>query len=214
MEKILDCDTLRHCKAPQLFITATNVRTGTPKIFTNKEMCIECLLASAALPYMFQPQEIDGEFYWDGGYMGNPSLWPLFYEARCRDILLVHVNPIVREEVPESGAEIENRLNEITFNAALLKELRAIDFVKKLLHEDMLKEHHKSRYKDILLHAIRTDDVMRGLSAASKFDTDWGFLCDLRDMGRAAAQDWLQKHFKNIGKSASVDIQRDYLNIS
>lgn len=211
LEKTINFDHVHACDCMKLFITTTDVQSGLPKIFENEEVTLEVLLASAALPTLFQAVEIKGRYYWDGGYLGNPSLWPLFYHAQSRDILLVHVNPIKREEVPMDAQSIDNRLNEITFNSALLKELRAIDFVQKLLHQDMLKEQHKDHYKDVLLHAIRADDVMRDLSATSKFDTDWHFLTELRDIGRKEAKTWLKKHFKDLNKRASVDITKDYL---
>jgi NTE family protein len=212
LEERIDFDTIHRCDCLKLFIAATNVRTGAPKIFENEQVTIEALLASACLPQLFQAVEIDGEAYWDGGYVGNPSLWPLFYHAQCRDILLVHVNPINRDQTPKTMPEIENRLNEITFNAALLKELRSIDFVKKLVHDDMLKDEYKDQYKDILLHSIRTDDVMSDLDVDSKADTDWSFLTGLRDLGRVEAQKWLSAHFADIGKKATVEIQKDYLD--
>jgi NTE family protein len=211
LEERVDFEKIHRCDCMKLFIAATNLRNGAPKIFENEDVTIDALLASACLPQLFQAVEIEGEAYWDGGYVGNPSLWPLFYNAQCRDILLVHVNPINRADVPKTMPEIENRLNEITFNAALLKELRSIDFVKKLIHEDMLKDEYKERYKDILLHAIRTDDVMSDLDVDSKSNTDWSFLKDLRDLGRAEAQKWLAAHFADIGKKPSLDIQKDYL---
>ncbi|MEZ5815376.1 MAG: patatin-like phospholipase family protein [Alphaproteobacteria bacterium] len=211
LKNIVSFDDIHACECTKLFITATNVQKGTAKIFQNKDITIDVLLASAGLPLLFQAVEIGRHSYWDGGYMGNPSLWPLFYEAGCRDILLVHVNPIRRDETPKDIAAIENRLNEITFNTALLKELRAIDFVKRLINDDMLKDEYKDQYKDILLHAVRADDVMHDLPASSKFDTDWSFLTDLRDLGRAEAQKWLKAHYKDIGRRATVDIQTDYL---
>jgi NTE family protein len=211
LEKIINVRHINECRSMRLFITATDIRTGLPEIFENEDVTIDALLASAGLPLLFQAVEIKGHAYWDGGYMGNPSLWPLFYRARSADILLVHVNPVRRDQIPRDPASIENRLNEITFNAALLKELRAIDFVKKLLSQDMLKDEYKDRYKDILFHAVRADDVMQDLSATSKYNTDWAFLKTLRDKGRHKAQDWLSAHFDDVGRRASVDIRKDYL---
>jgi NTE family protein len=211
LEKVIDFDHVNQCKSLHLFITATNVRTGIAKIFENKDITIDALLASAALPLLFQATEINGQAYWDGGYMGNPALWPMFYKTKSRDILLVHVNPVRREEIPKDPVAIENRLDEITFNSALLGELRAIDFVKKLIRSDMLKEEHKDKYKDILLHAIRADHVLSGLSVASKYNTDWSFLKQLRDQGRKEAQKWLSVYFDDIGRKETVSIARDYL---
>jgi len=213
LEEIIDFKDIHVCECIKLFITATNVRTGNARVFQNEEVTLDVLLAASCLPHVFQATEIDGEAYWDGGYMGNPSLWPLFYHAHCRNILLVHINPITRPGIPKTIVEIENRLNEITFNSALLKELRAIDFVKKLLHEDMLRGEHQSKYKDILLYAIRTEDDLSALSAASKSNTDWSFLLELKDKGRTAAKKWLKAHYKDVGKKSSVDITKDYLSL-
>ena len=214
LEKIIDFDDIHACECTKLFITATNVQKGTAKIFHNKDVTIDVLLASAGLPFLFQATEIDNNSYWDGGYMGNPSLWPLFYEAEARDILLIHVNPIRRNEIPKDITAIEDRLNEITFNTALLKELRSIDFVKRLINEDMLKDEYKGRYKDILLHAVRAENIIEDLPTSSKFNTDWSFLTDLRDRGRTEAQKWLKSHYKDIGQRATVDIQADYLQVN
>lgn len=214
LEKIIDFEEVHACECVNLFITATNVRTGNPRVFENREVTIEALLASACLPLLFQAVEIGGEAYWDGGYMGNPSLWPLFYRTQSRDILLVHVNPIIRTDIPRDAAAIEDRLNEITFNSSLLKELRAVDFVKRLIEEDMLKDEYKDRYKDMLLHAIRADDVLCDLSVSSKYDTDWSFLMSLRDLGRVEGKRWLETSFSNVGRRASIDIHEDYLRTS
>lgn len=213
LEQVIDFDAVHACKRVNLFVTATNVQTGTGKVFGNEEISVDVLLASAALPSLFQSVEIDGQYYWDGGYMGNPSLWPLFYHAKCRDILIVHVNPIVREEIPTKAYQIENRMNEINFNSSLMKELRAIDFVKKLINEDMLKDEYKDQYTDVLLHAIRADQVLRDLSIASKFDTGWQFLSYLKGLGRDEAKKWLESNYKSLNKETTVDIQKDYLRL-
>jgi len=213
LEKRLDFETIHQCDCIQLFISTTNVRTGNAALFHNKDITMDVLLASTTLPFLFQAVEINGDPHWDGGYMGNPSLWPLFYKTACRDILILHINPIIRDETPTEPHEIENRLNEITFNASLLKELRAIDFVQKLITQDMLKDEYKDQYKSINLHAIRADEALSNLSVASKFDTDWTFLKDLRDLGRQQAALWIKTNYKHIGKKSSVDIKRDYLNI-
>jgi len=213
LSRTIDFEEVHACDCVKLFITATDVQNGTAKVFENEDIDINVLLASAALPFLFQAVQIKDNYYWDGGYMGNPSLWPLFYHAKCRDILMVHVNPITREEVPKESYTIENRMNEITFNASLLKELRAIDFVKKLINEDMLKDEYKDQYTDVLFHSIRADKILCDLSIASKYDTDWYFLKHLRDLGREQAKQWLEQHFDDINNKASVDIKKDYLNI-
>lgn len=212
IEKLVDFESIRRCKEAKLFISATNVRTGDARIFKTPEITIDVVMASAALPFLFKAVEIDGESYWDGGYMGNPSLWPLFYYSSTRDTLIMHVNPITRDVIPTDAAGIENRINEITFNSSMLQEMRAILFVKKLIHSDMLKDEYKSHYKDVLLHAIRAETPMSDLSAASKFDTTLQFLYYMKELGRDVARDWLKENFSDIGKRSTVDIQRNYLS--
>lgn len=212
LKSCIDFDTVKSCGCMKLFISATNVRTGKVKVFSTQEITLDVALASACLPFLFKAVEIGGEHYWDGGYMGNPALYPLFYETESRDILLVSLNPIEREELPVTAPDIMNRVNEISFNSSLLKELRAISFVKKLLGEDMLKGEHKARYKDLLIHPIRADAVMREYSVASKFDTDWSFLTDLRDQGRNVMGAWLDEHYENIGVRSSGDLYAEFLD--
>ncbi len=211
LEDMIEFDRFKQCNEGKLFICATNVNTGEAKIFENHEMSSAVLLASAALPNLFQAVEVNGEHYWDGGYMGNPSLWPLFYKASTPDILIIHVNPIYRPEVPTEAHGIENRINEITFNSSLMKELRSIAFVQKLIQDDMLKPAYKKDYRDMYLHAIRSEEVMRDLTVSSKFDTSWSFLVHLRDLGRNCAKEWFEKNFDKVGKQSTVDIMRDYL---
>ncbi len=212
LEDLVDFDTVRSCTEVKLFVTATNVQTGQPRIFTTAEITVDAIMASATLPTIYKAVKIGEAHYWDGGYMGNPSLWPLFYKAETKDILLVHVNPITREDIPKDAMSIENRVNEITFNSSLLHEMRAIAFVQKLLSEDMLKDEYKKLYKDIRLHAIRAEDAMSDLLVASKFDTSWPFLQKLSQFGREHGQLWLERHFSQIGKESSIDIQAEYLS--
>ncbi len=208
----VDFDALKACKCAELFLTATNVRSGQIRVFRNHEVSLDSVLASACLPVLFRAVEIDGEAYWDGGFMGNPALFPLFYHTQSRDVVIVHINPIAREELPVTAPEIQNRVNEITFNSSLLRELRVVAFVTRLIEQGWLKEEYQGRLKQVLLHAIRADDALSHLSVASKFNTEWSFLCTLRDLGRAAADAWLAENFDAIGVRASVDVNRDYLD--
>ncbi|MGB0865739.1 MAG: patatin-like phospholipase family protein [Granulosicoccaceae bacterium] len=210
LENNIDFERLRQSNQMQLFISTTHVRTGRVKVFQNAELTSSVVLASACLPRLFKAVEIDGEDYWDGGYMGNPSLFPLFYNTDTSDILLIYVNPVEREGTPSTPAEIETRLNEITFNSSLIKDIRAIAFVKKLLQHDMLNESYRDRYKNILLHAIEADALLP-LSSKSKSNTEWKFLTDLRDKGRDAADAWLEAHFDKLGKRDSVDLEEAFL---
>lgn len=210
LEKSIDFEVLQRCDAMRLFISTTQVRTGQVKVFENAQISADVVLASACLPRLFKAVEIDGEHYWDGGYMGNPSLFPLFYKTDTRDILLVHVNPVEREELPNTPTSIETRLNEITFNSSLIKDMRAIAFVKKLLQNDMLNDKYKDRYKNILLHAIEADALLH-LGSKSKSNIEWKFLTDLRDKGRESAEQWLEQHISAVGVRDSVDLEQAFL---
>ena len=207
----IDLDAVRACTAVELFLCATNVGSGQPRIFRNAEITLDVLMASACLPSLFPAVEIGGQHYWDGGYMGNPALYPLIYNTASRDIVIVHINPIVRPQVPRSAAEIQNRLNEITFNSSLLRELRAIAFVTKLIEQGWLKEQYQDKLKHVLIHSIRADAAMSELGVSSKLNTDWGFLCELRDRGRDAASVWLEANFEHLGERSTVDLQSEFL---
>ena len=211
IEDQVDFERIRKTKEFQLFITATNVKTGDARIFKTQELTPSMVMASAALPNIFQAVQIEQDIFWDGGYVGNPSLWPLCYEVETRDILIVHVNPLVRNEWPKDAPSIENRLNEITFNASLLKELRAISFVQKLLGREMLKMEYQEKYKDILIHAIRAEDAMSHYDLASKYYTSWTFLHRLKNEGREAAKKWIEENADSVGHHSTIDIKTDYL---
>lgn len=207
----VDFAALRSRSPVQLKVSATSVRTGEARIFSEAEMSPEVILASACLPQLFQAVRIDGEDYWDGGYVANPALWPLFGGEGPEDLLIVHINPLRREEPPRRTAEIMDRLNEISFNASLTAELRAIAFVNRLLEEDQLSEEARARYRPIFIHAIQADRWLDDLSLASKFDTEWSFLQDLRARGRRAADEWLARCFEGVGAGSTVSIRHAFL---
>jgi len=210
MEDCVDFEELRRCDCIKIFINATNVATGKPRIFHTNEITLDAVMASAALPDIFKAVEIDGQQYWDGGYLGNPALYPLFYNTDCCDLMIVHINPLERPELPQTAPDIMNRLNEISFNSSLMHEVRAIVFVKKLIEQDMLKDEFKDQYKDILLHSIRADSALCDLSVASKYDSAWDFLISMRDKGQKQAALWLDKHFTDLGKKTTADLE-DFL---
>ena len=201
-------------KAPiQLFLSATNVESGRVKVFTGNEVTRDSVLASACLPQTFRAVEIDGHAYWDGGYMGNPSLFPLIYSDAPRDVLLVLLNPIGRTGVPRRVPEIQDRLNEITFNASLIGELRAIAFVQRLIDDGMLKETVMKKYRRLNVHAVRGGQILRDLSLQTKYDTGWHFLTNLRDKGRKEADRWLNECATYIGTCKSaVDLRKEFLD--
>jgi len=207
LEATVNFETIRERSPIKLYIAATAVRQSKAKIFRETELTAKHIMASACLPQVFQAVEIDGEPYWDGGFLANPPLWPLFYEDTPDDILVVSLNPFVREETPKSPAEIMDRLNEITFNASLASELRAIGFVQKLLDEGLLKDTAKGRYRRMLVHAITADGPLADLSLSTKFNTEWTFLLDLKERGRQAAQAWLTECGDCIGVKSSIDLK-------
>lgn len=211
LEKTVDFAAIREHGEVALFIAATGVRTGKAKVFKREELTVDHLLASACLPTLFHAVEIEGEPYWDGGYLANPPLWPLFYADTPNDLLLVTLNPFVREDLPRTPGEIMDRLNEITFNAALSAELRAIAFVQKLLDDGLLREDARGRYRRMFVHAIAADGRLNDLSMASKFNTDWAFLSELRERGRKAADLWLAANLKFVGVQSSVDLRAEFL---
>ena len=211
LEEAVDFDALHGCQRTKLFLSTTNVRNGKVRVFKTEEITADVVMASACLPFLFHAVQIGDDHYWDGGYMGNPSLHPFFHHTETRDVLVIHINPIDRDEVPESSADILNRLNEITFNASLLKEMRAVAFVTKLIEEDWLKEEHKHKLKHVLIHSIRADGVLCDLSVASKFNTSWQFLLYLRDLGREIAAKWLEENFDSIGQRSTVDVRAEFL---
>src|SRR5262245_41177209 len=207
LNKTIDFERLRSESVVKLFLCATNVRTGKVRIFENHELTDSAVLASSCLPFLFQAIEIDGEAYWDGGYMGNPAIFPLIYGCRSRDVIVVHINPIVRDEVPRTASDILNRLNEISFNSSLMREMRAIAFVNKLVGKGALRDEIKT----MLIHAIEAESFMKDLGVASKFNADWEFLTYLRDMGRTCAEQWLAANFCHLGARSTIDIHARYL---
>ncbi|WP_425408649.1 patatin-like phospholipase family protein [Hyphococcus sp.] len=203
----IDFDSLKDCKHTKLFIAATNVRTGKVKVFDTDEVTSDVICASACLPFLFKAVEIDGDYFWDGGYMGNPVLYPFFYEAEASDIVIVHVNPIERDDVPKTSAEIMNRVNEISFNSSLLREMRAINFVHKLLDDGWIKDEYRDRLRNIRIHSVRSDKALADFDVASKYRTDWTFLTELKEQGRNIADAWLHENFDKLGECSSVDLR-------
>jgi NTE family protein len=211
LESQIDFAAIRAASPIALYVSATAVRAGASRIFRTAELTVDHILASTCLPHVFQAVVIDGEPYWDGGYLANPALWPLFYDPTPSDILLVNLNPFVREDTPNSAGEIIDRLNEITFNAPLVAELRAVAFVQKLIDEGLLKEEAKGRYRNMLIHAIGADHWLADLSLESKACTDWTFLTDLKSRGRRAAGEWLAKGLADVGVRSSIDVRSEFL---
>lgn len=207
VEAEINFDNVRSRKAIKLFISATNVETGQLRVFDHNEITLDVVMASACLPQIFQAVEIEGKPYWDGGYGGNPAIFPFFDQAATEDVLLVQINPVVREETPKTANEIQNRIDEITFNAALLREFRAIAFIKEMIASGRLPH---GEYRDIRMHRIDADEAFKNLSASSKINAEWAFLEYLRDLGRNAAGDWLEENFDAIGKRGTLDLTDEF----
>lgn len=210
VEEMLDCDAFGSAKGPKLFINATNVRDGKPRVFVGKEITADAILASACLPTLYQAIEIDDpktgrrEAYWDGGYTGNPALYPLFYRTRATDIVIVHINPLYRDELPRTSSEIATRLNEISFNASLLRELRNIDFVNRLIDRGVIAAD-AMRYNHI--HSVSDDRLMNMLGIVTKMTISRTLLLQLKDAGRAAMERFLATDRDKIGRRSSVDLR-------
>ena len=203
LNELVDFERVRACDKVQLFIGATNVETGRIRIFTNAELTADHVMASACLPQFFQAVTIDGVPYWDGGFTGNPALFPLFRVEAARDIVIVQTHPLQREGVPRSGADITARVNEINFNASLLAELRAIEFVGRLLDQQRLPE---GRYRKMLVHNVSEGTPLTPLTLGCDLNTDLSFFRDLFTSGRSAADRWLAAHFDALGQRSTVDL--------
>ncbi|MGH6845040.1 MAG: patatin-like phospholipase family protein, partial [Methylocella sp.] len=207
LEKMVDFAKVRALTELKLFVAATNVQTGKIKVFEGPELTADHVMASACLPYLFQGVEIDGVPYWDGGYMGNPALFPLFYKTASPDIVIVQINPIERDEAPRSAHEIQDRLNEITFNGALMGELRAIDFVNRLVDSGKLS---RDDYMRPFVHRIGGGNFLAPFPASSKLDASWSLISKLHGIGRHAARQWLDVTYDSIGQEGTLDLRMAY----
>jgi NTE family protein len=197
LEKLIDFDQLKESKV-KLFVAATKVKNGSSKVFCLSEMSLNALLSSTCLPYLTQAIDVDGEFYWDGGYTGNPPIYPLIYGTDSKDIMLIQLNPIIRTQIPKSVSEIQNRINEISFNASLEAEMR------------MLVRGYDvgGIVKDNFFQLISVDHLFKELNFSSKLNTSWDFLSRLRSLGHEAAERWLKDELQLVGNSTSPLINR------
>jgi len=201
LEGTIDFNRVIHSPI-RLFITATSVRTGRGRIFRNPEITADVLLASACLPTMFRAVEIDGEAYWDGGFAGNPTITPLIRESDAHDTILVQINPPERPEIPRSATDILNRLNEISFNSPLSKELRMIALLRQVVDAG---KGEGARWAQMRTHRIKTD-MLAKFGASSKLNAEWDFVVMLREEGRRAAGEFLKAHAHDLGKRSTADL--------
>ncbi|HEY5305302.1 MAG TPA: patatin-like phospholipase family protein [Pseudolabrys sp.] len=210
IERFVDFDAIRAATDLKLFVSATNVVNGQLRLFKREEMTADMIVASACLPNLFRAVEIDGIPYWDGGYVGNPALYPLIGATETESLLLVQINPLKRKEVPKTNPEILARVNEITFNSSLMAELRGLSFVGKLIDEGKLTRGTKpSEYRRINIHRIALEGTAASLDAGIRLNTDYDFFEMLRNNGRRAARRFLDAHYDDIGVKSSVDLEAD-----
>jgi NTE family protein len=208
LAKQVDFDGLRARPDVKLFVTASNVRTCKSRLFRTPELTADTLMASACLPFLFEAVEIDGEFYWDGGYLGNPAIYPLIHECSSSDVVIVQINPLTRNDVPVTSRDILNRINEMTFNASLVREMAGIATVTSLVESGKLKD---DRYTAVRFHQISAEAELAKMGALSKMNTERAFLQHLHGLGYEAADRWLKDNFQRIGWESTVDVLEKYM---
>ena len=203
VEELFRFEQVRSCRKVSLFVSATNVRSNRLRIFRNSEISADVLLASACLPHVHHAVEVHGEWFWDGGFMGNPVLEPLVDQCEARDILIVQINPTRREQVPKTAEDILGRVNEITFNASLMREIRAIALVTAMVERGELPGSHFDR---TYFHLVSAGEELARYGSGTKLDASWSFLTHLRDLGRGRAAAWLEQHRGDIGLRTTLDL--------
>ncbi|WP_198970541.1 patatin-like phospholipase family protein [Xylophilus sp. ASV27] len=209
LEEQIDFPAIGRLAAPRVFVSATHVETGRAEVFHGRRLTLAAVMASACLPMVFRAVEINGEHYWDGGYSANPALAPLIDFCECRDIVLVQLNPLRREHLPQTPQEIAERVAELGFNASLLQQMRSIDFINRLIAKGALIEGES--YKPLRLHRIDGGPAMEELSQSSKLSADPAMMERLFEQGQEAARQWLRRSFAALGVQGTVDIRRDYV---
>jgi NTE family protein len=207
LERVVDFPRLRAAERPAAFVCATNVLNGRLRVFERREMTAAAVMASACLPQLFQAVEVDGQHYWDGGYSGNPPIFPLIYMGGCPDILIVQLNPINIPDVPRDTRAIADRINTLAFNSSLMREMRMIQFVTQLIDRGDLDG---SRYMRIFVHTIDAEDDLAALDPSSKLNADAGFLRHLFELGSARADAFLAENWEAIGVRSSTDVQAKF----
>jgi NTE family protein len=205
LAEAIDFERVRRQKAIKLFICATDVQTAKVKIFAGDELGPDHILASTCLPLLMQAVEIDGAYYWDGMYSGNPAIYPLVYECEARDVLLVHITPAERPGVPTTSPAIMNRMQEISSNTSLIREMRMIASYNKLIEQGRM-----GGGKRMLIHVIEAEEFIRAFSWSSRLNADWDFLQHLYKIGRARTDQWLKANFNRIGTESTMDLDSKY----
>jgi NTE family protein len=208
LSELIDFEELHMYNKKKLFVCATNVKTNRAKIFTNQEITVDAVLASACLPFLFQAVEIDGEYYWDGGYMGNPPIFPLIDNTDVHDIVLVKINSIIINSVPTTARDIADRVNEISFNSSLINEMRMIHYRNELIRKGIMKQEQNNR--EIFIHTISGYDALSQLSYSSKMNTSWEFLTELKEKGREIADRWIRTDYNEVGLKSTFDVEEHF----
>jgi len=207
--EVIDFDRLHaSSNGPKLFVCATNVLNGRLRVFHGDEINADSVMASASLPFLFQAAEIDGEYFWDGGYSGNPPIFPLIYMGGGPDILIVQINPINIAEVPRTARAILDHAATLSFNSSLMREMRAIKFVSDLIDRGEL---HPAKHMRVFIHTIDAEEELAAFDVSSKFNSDLGFLRHLFDLGRTKAEAFILAHYDNVGVRSSTDIVARFL---
>ena len=208
---LIDFKELQMYNKKKLYICATNVKTNRAKIFSNKEITVDAVLASACLPFLFQAVQIEGEYYWDGGYMGNPPIFPLITNTTINDIVLIKINSVNISSVPTSARDIADRVNEISFNSSLINEMKLIHYRNELIRNGILKTDDKTN-REIFVHTISGYDALSQLSYSSKLNTSWEFLLELKERGRQTASKWLESDYKQVGIKSTFDVEEHFFD--
>jgi len=208
LSRQIDFGVLRQSHNVKLFICASNVLTNRLHVFEGRDITLEAVLASGCIPSVFQAIEINGEHFWDGGYMGNPPFFPIIYNCSSADVVLIMVNPIQIKQVPQTAQAILDRINTLSFNSSLMREMRAVNFVNHLIDSGFNEE---GRLKKILIHCIDAEDEMSNLGVSSKLNVGREFLGWLFELGRKRADDFLREHFDKLGNESSTMIEQRFL---
>ena len=205
LQETIDFERVRKQQVVKLFINATTVRTAKVKVFNGDEIGVDHVLASSCLPLMMQAVQIDGEYYWDGSFSGNPAIFPLLFNCAAPDILMVHITPADRPELPTTSPSIMNRMQEISFNTALIREMRTLAYLSKQIDDGNFTNARRT-----FVHLIEAEDLIRELSWSSRLNGDWDFLMHLHELGRKRTDSWLAANFDRIGVESTVNLQQKY----
>lgn len=210
VKEVFDFDLVNKNKGPKVFLCATHVNSGKLKVFKSGELKAESMLASACLPFLHRAVEVDGDMYWDGGFIGNPVFFPLIEECEAADLMLIQINPVNRPHLPTKAREIMDRLNEITSNASMLRELRAITFITNLIDTGVI-DKEKSGMKRMNMHNIKAEKEFQELGFSSKLNSEWEFLIHLKEVGRKYAENWMKQNYDKVGKESTTDLEKDFM---